>query len=289
MKETTYSWSRVNYTCLAAFYQNYVLENKGEDNIWNVGGKFEHDLMEHAAKDEMTQEDCLEAVKNSWYDAVDGLDNPFGYYNKEGELVEAAEHYYNKTLPFFTKENTNWLLGETVSVEEHLEFTLPSGKKFQGFVDRVSVDSDGKSNLTIRDYKISKRFTRKNVKEKSRQLYVYAYGYHQIHGQYPEQLIFEFFQFWDKPKVIKFNKADMDEAIEFAEGRILEIEGRLKVEKMGMKGMFTPDYKELLDEKGERNMFCKSVCGFRSSCPFIDGNHLKMFKTKGLQDIEIKK
>ena len=286
-EETVYSWSRVNFTCLAAWYQNYVLGKKGEDNIWNVGGKFEHDLLEHAAKDAMTQEDCLEAVNNTWYDVVDGLDNPFTYKNKQGDYVDAAEHYYNKTLPFFTKDNANWLLGETVSVEEHLEFALPSGKKFQGFVDRVSVDDD--DNLAIRDYKISKRFTRNNIKEKVRQLYIYSYGYHQKHGKYPNQLIFEFFQCWDKPYVVKFNIDDMNEAVEYAEGRIKEIEGRLKVERMGIKGMFNPDHKELLENNGERNTFCKSVCGYRASCPFTNGNTLKRFKTKELQDIELKK
>jgi len=287
-KDTTYSWSRVNYTCLSAFYMGYVQGKEGKDNIWNVGGKFEHELVEKSAKDEVSQEECLEIFDSNWYNKVEGLDNPFSY-PKGGDMIDAARHYYEKTRPFFTEENTNWLLGETVSVEEHLEFTLPSGRKFQGYIDRVSVDEDG--NLAIRDYKISKRFTRNNIKEKVRQLYVYAYGYEQIHGKYPKQLIFEFFQFWDKPYIVKFKKADMLEAIDYVEGRIKEIEGRYTAAtKLGVKGLFLPDYNELIEENtGERNMFCKSVCSFRSDCPFTDGNHLKMFKAPDNQEFEIKK
>ena len=200
-------------------------------------------------------------------------------------MITADEHYYKKVLPFFSEENTNWLLGDTIATEEHLEFTLPSGAKFQGHLDRVC-NNEG---LEIRDYKISKRFTRNNIKEKARQLYVYAYGYHQKHGVYPERLVFEFFQDWKKPYIVKFNKKEMDSVIQWVEDRIKELIGRVTtVERLGLKGLFLPNYKELIEEKnGMRNMFCKNVCGYRKSCPFVDGNYLKMFKTPDIQEIEI--
>ena len=81
----------------------------------------------------------------------------------------------------------------------------------------------------------------------------------------------------------------MLEAIEYVEYRIKNIEGRiLATKKLGAKGLFLPDYDNLIDEKtGERNMFCKSVCGYKNDCPFTDGPHLKMFKTPKNQEFNL--
>jgi hypothetical protein len=258
-EEMVWSFSRINYSCLSDFYQNYILGREGISNGWSDYGTFLHDLMEKAAKKSISRKEAEICFDSGW----DSVETPgFPRFS-----IDLKPHYKKKCKPFFSPDNKRWLQGDTLSVEEHLVFTLPGGAKMQGYLDRVT------SEVSIRDYKISKKFTKKNKKEKARQLYLYAFGYHQVHGVYPEWLIFEFFQDWLSPERIKFKIEDMQEAIYWAEARIetlLDLIDRSDTEK----GLFMPG-EELKEKNGSRDFFCMNLCSYREDCPMTQGNYFK--------------
>lgn len=269
----TWSFSRINYTCLADFYQTYVLKKKGEDNGWSELGLFCHDLVERVAKGELSKEEARVIFKRDFFSNIKHLFPATPYWQNP------EDDYYAKIKPWFEREH--WWEGEVVSVEEHLEFTLPSGEKFQGYIDRVSrVDGD----IELVDYKVAKKYKGVGLLEKSRQLMLYAYGYHQKHGIYPSRVMFEYFQFtktngefnYTHPSVIEFDEKQMLRAVKWAEDRIVTIK-RLLEQSKTEKGHFMPDYDELSDKSGIRGYYCKNICSHREDCPFTDGAYFKKF------------
>jgi len=259
--KTIYSFSRLTSvdSCAYGFYKSYVLEEKGEANAFALGGSFGHELCEGVAKKEITTQKASARFKAEWFEKVylDYPKFPSGY--------DLKSHYYKKCQPFFDRK-AYWK-GEVVSVEEHVVFTLPSGEKFQGFIDLV-IKQDN-SSIDFVDWKISKKFSKEDLIKKQRQLYLYAYAYHQIHGVYPKRLIFSFFQDASSPIIIDFQKYYMDEAVQWAELQI----GKIKL----MTGLdeFEPNINDLMEPDGSRNMYCNALCNHRSSCKFVEGNFFK--------------
>lgn len=249
LNDIIFSWSRVNYTCLADFYQTYVWGEKGEDNGWNILGSFCHEIVEAVGKGEITQEEGLQRFKDNYWDVVSAQPFPATKFWPDPE-----QSYYDKILPFFEKEV--WWEGELVSVEEHLEFTLPSGERFQGYIDQVRLNN---GKLYITDFKVAKAYIGEELNKKIMQLYIYAYGYHQIHNKYPDYLEYIWFQNKFKPTVVPFNKVDMDKTVDFIEDRIRFLKEKVTLAKKE-KGHFPPiDFD---------NYYCNNICSHRNNCAY---------------------
>lgn len=277
----TYSFSRISsfHNCPSGWFLNYELKKEQEPNGYSSHGLFLHDLMEQHAKGEITAKEALTIFDDNWLDVEPDFP-PFH--------INLKENFYKRIRPYFDREDI--LEGTTISVEEKYTHELPSGNLITGLMDRV-FESDKKGKV-IGDYKISTPYTKKQIVNKRRQLDLYAWLFHKETGEYPDYMSWSYFKDYTKTKYIPFDKGEMDNTIDWIESTIKEINGRLTATKrLGVKGLFVPNYMERIDEKtGERDYFCRELCGYKNNgCPFIDGSHLKMFKTKELQDIEIKK
>lgn len=259
-KETIYSFSRLDWNCLYSWKKRYIDNDKGESNAWSDGGSFCHELVEAVAKGEETEANTAELFRDNWHDS---LQSDFPNFN-----IDLKEHYYKKIQPFFDR-NKYWY-GKVNNVEEHLVFELPNGKKFQGFID---LELENRKGLCLIDHKISKRFDNDQLLKKQRQLYIYAFGYHQLHGKYPDLLIFNFFQEPTNPITIKFNKHYMDEAINWAMKQIKTIEDCIELDKIS--DVFFPDVEKLTEKDGRRDMFCANLCNHRNNCPYVEGEFFK--------------
>lgn len=271
--DVTWSYSQLSGDCNASWYMSKVLEkNKDVSNAFAQGGTFMHDLMECVGKGSMSWDEAHALFLDNW-------DNCFSY-EYPAFAIDLKSHYKKKIDKNWFKPRKG-LRGDTVSIEEHIEFSLPSGEKFQGYIDRVALVKD---KLTIRDYKISnpKSF---DVNEKQKQLLIYAYGYHQIHGKYTDELVFEFFQGGEK--IIPFQEVWMEKTIQWAEDRIIDLKSRLvATQKLNAKGMFLPNYDKLLED-GKTGMMCNELCNHRFDCPFKKGDTLKIHKPLRNQDLKL--
>jgi len=277
MKDTVWSFSRIDHSCLAAWFQHYVLKKPQDDSPWNVAGSELHEIMEAHSKQEISAAEAKERFENIWWKFQPRFGSFMGY--------DLNKTYYRKIEKFFNREVL--LIGDTIETERRVNFTLPSGAKMTGLIDREA----NNNGYEIQDYKIANPSSPAwSTDKKKRQLYLYCEGIKQLTGKYPDRMRFIFFQFPKKDIVIEFNEKELEETIEWAEGRIKNLIGRLTAtQKLGAKGLFLPDYKNLIEEKtGERNMFCKQICGYRDNgCPFVDGNHLKMMKPPKNQEFKI--
>lgn len=263
-KEVVYSFSKLDWSCLYAWHRKYNLkEYEPLSNAWSTGGSFCHKLMEDVAKEAITTSSAAEMFNDNWFDVVS--DPPFPDFPRPLDT-----HYYWKIKPFFERER--YWKGEIASVEEHLEFELPNGKRFQGYVDLTICDENGKNPILV-DYKISKPFEGKKLKEKQRQLLLYCEGHRQKHGELPKKAAFYFFQDASATIVIDVTEELVQEALSWAMTRINIIEKlQLATSKLGVVGAWMPDFNKL-EEKGKRNMYCKSLCGFRENCKFCQGDY----------------
>jgi len=263
----TYSFSRLTSAsdCPYGWYKTYVLEEKGISNSFAQGGTFAHELCEEVAKGNLTPRGASMRFIAEWFEQV-SMDYP-KFPNSNFDL---KEHYYQKIQPFFDRK-AYWR-GEVVAVEEHIIVDLPDGNKFQGYIDLVLKDKRT-SGINLVDHKISKRFSGEDLIKKQRQLYLYGYGYKQIHGVYPEKLIFNFFQEPSNPIVITFNKHYMNEAVQWAMDQIKLIE------EMQERGVYEPNFEKLTNDDGTRDFFCQNLCNHRLSCKYVEGDYFKQQPT----------
>lgn len=256
----TYSFSRLNSidNCPYEWKRSYIDNEKGEENSFALGGSFCHELCEDVANGKITTKEASERFKNEWHERV-YLDYP-----KFESGYDLKEHYYRKIQPFFDRK-AYWK-SKVVAVEEHVVCELPSGEKFQGFIDMQI--SDGVSHSLL-DWKISKVFSGDDLIKKQRQLYLYAFAVHQLKGYHPNKLIFAFFQSPATPIVINFSKHYMNEAVQWAEGQIVKIKNHIEGND------FEPDFSKLSKSDGTRDMYCKNLCSHRNSCKYVEGDYFK--------------
>lgn len=281
-KEDIWSFSRIDFTCLAGWHQHYIQKKEQENNPWGVAGNMLHDIMEDLAKEKITTEEARQLFRDNWW-SFEPRFEPFMHYDMN-------ELYYKKINNFFSKDKL--LQGKTKHVERRVNFTLPSGAEMAGLIDREAIIKD---KYNICDYKIANpKGSSWDTEKKKRQLYLYSEGVFQEDGFYPDQMRFIFFQQPDKKPnkdiIIDFKESELKETIEWAEGQIRELIGRkTTAERLNVKGLFLPNYEELIDPKtGQRNMYCAKICGFRNNCAFTDGDYLKQFKIPKNQEFIIK-
>lgn len=229
----TYSFSRLSSwdTCKHAWKRNYIEGDRGKDNFFNTFGTLGHSVFEKVDRGELRPEQALQEWA-SRYDA---------------EVVAHTEGWMNKwraEADRFFKDFTGWRT-EPVWVEEHFVLDM-DGYRFQGFVDRLGRAKNG--DLIMTDYKCAKPYEGTQLKEKARQLYLYAGAVHKQFGEYPKKLIFFHFR-QNHPQIIPFKAEDFMEAVDWADRTVRDIEA------------YQGDY-----PMRDNGYFCEAVCGFRNSC-----------------------
>lgn len=269
-EEIVWSYSRINFTCKYNWYKTYVLGDRGENNFFGELGSALHELMEDHANGITTAEEVTEAFDNSFYDmATTPTVGDFDYYASA----------YNKMWDYFHR--SKFWKGEVVFAEKELNFTLPSGEKFKGFID---LGLNPKA-LDFIDHKSSAGFKEHEKEKKVYQQYLYAYGFHQETGEYPKRLIWDFFKLPNEPFIVEFNYDDMMKAVEWAENQIKTLRKLMLLsKKMDIVGLWMPDINYPPEDPiaspraKNRNFFCLQLCNHRNSCLFVNEKKFNMDK-----------
>lgn len=160
MGGTVYSISRLNTynDCQYGYYRNYVLKDKGEDNIYAVLGGNIHDRLENVCNNIITLDDLKcgfeedlenatlfmsfpsEKVQQSWENDMRAFVNDFQPLQYDNIQTEKG---------FVTKINDVWM---------------------QGFIDVIGFDEEG---IDILDWKTSSAFKGDKLTHAGRQLVIY--------------------------------------------------------------------------------------------------------------------
>lgn len=181
--DMTWSFSRLQSwdNCKYGWFLSYIEKHKGEDNGWAHAGSFGHELLEDYANGKIKANE-LEHLWLMGYD--EKVTAPFADF-----AINLHEHYKYKVAKYF--KIFKGFSGEVQDVELEFLYDLPDGSKFKGFIDLITEKDE---NLICVDHKISKKFTKKKLKDKQKQIQMYAPAMNHKYDKYPSKGVFHFFQ-----------------------------------------------------------------------------------------------
>lgn len=136
------------------------------------------------------------------------------------------------------------------SVEREINLDI-DGRPFVGYIDLETRAKEGYTQII--DHKLSKKFSKADLKKKQRQMYLYSIDHEKTFGAPPKELIFNFYSTGEY-LIIPFNKEDQQEAYDWALETIIKIENK--------------DWNSGEFKTSSSKFFCDNLCGFRNNCNF---------------------
>jgi RecB family exonuclease len=235
-----YSYSKLTsfYECPYAFYRNYQKHERGESNLFASYGILVHSILERYAKGELNLEDLVDEFTSSFEMSIN---EPIIMFGKD-----LTDSYFDKGVTFFSNFNGFWGL---TPLESEYKFEIELGDNtFVGIIDLVAEDDKG--NIIIIDHKSSSKFSKKDLKSKSKQLYLYSKAIYDKYGKFPKELWFNHFKN-DYREKIEFDKAFYEDTIQWALDTIEAIEACMD---------FNPNNND--------KFYCGYLCDYRNSCEY---------------------
>lgn len=236
-----YSFSKINsfYSCPHGFYRKYFEREKGIGSEVADFGSFVHLILEKYAKNELKIDELLQYYIDNYDKHVKGdiILNFSGFKKNLTKSYYQDGYNYFKSFQGFEGYK---ILGAEINFSEQME----NGFIFDGQIDLLLEDKDG--NLILCDHKSKKNFqSKKEKKEYTRQLYLYAYHITKKYGKPPKQLVFNMFR--NEGFVVQdFNIDDYNEALGWFERCIEDIENEISFDAQ-------PD-----------TFYCLNFCSFRN-------------------------
>lgn len=165
---TIYSISRLDAInrCLYEAYRTYVLDERGEKNVYTVLGSSIHECLENIIHKKATENDLLSAMQND-LETLDmlGLEFP--------KDIKGEDSIRTNWITNMTHFCTNYKSPKKANLkaEELITYMTPSGYSMQGYVDLIWVHDN---IVDIYDYKTSSLYSKSELKEHGRQLVFYG-------------------------------------------------------------------------------------------------------------------
>ena len=164
-----YSISRLDAInrCLYEAYRTYVLEERGDKNVYTILGSRIHECLEDIVNKKATEKELLPAMR------------------LELETLDLLNLEFPKDIQGGNSIQSNWIANMThfcstyksprkrhLKAEELVTYTTPKGYSLQGYVDLIWLGKD--NNIKIYDYKTSSLYSKKELQEHGRQLVFYG-------------------------------------------------------------------------------------------------------------------
>lgn len=166
--ESVYSFSRLStlHHCLQEYKLGYINSNSGSDNIWSKLGSLIHDCLEKIHNDELPESEFANQYILGLNEILsDGYKFPNDAIKEN--TFNSLEHY----IRYFKKSKDK-------CENERYFLTNLNGIWIRGYIDKLVYNDDG--TVDVYDYKISTKFSKKDMKEKGHQLVLYAYAMEQL-------------------------------------------------------------------------------------------------------------
>ena len=173
--KAVYSISRLDCInhCLYEAYCTYVLNDRGENNVYAMLGGKVHDVLENIVNGKATEADLKPAVEEELED-IDILGLSFPKDRQGGDGIRKAweTDMYHFCDTYKSPKNS----GE-FHTEELFIYETSKGNVLQGYIDLYHCNKDG--SISIYDYKTSSLYKGSDLAAHGRQLVLYAMGMEQ--------------------------------------------------------------------------------------------------------------
>lgn len=201
-----WSFSRLNsfHGCKHAWYNSYVLKDRGQSNSFAEYGKLVHQIFEDYTSGKLEIYELVDEFEKQYDSNV--WDFPPNKY------VDLSESYRNQGVEYFTTFE-GFDDYKILGTEKKIDFEI-EGYKFVGYIDSLLEDEYG--NMIVQDYKSEAKFkSKKEKKEYARQLYLYSVPLIEEYKKNPSKLVFNMFR-KQVMEEIKFDIKDLEEAKKWA-------------------------------------------------------------------------
>lgn len=248
--DMTWSFSRLDLfgQCPYAWVNSYIYGEKKRNNFFSDFGTCMHTVLSEFFKNEIGKEDIVVRYIELFYNIKSRAPSR---KIREGRFSDGMSYL---TSPLSTLSD----LKNRVILSTEREFSVSiNGIPLTGFIDLESRDG-GKTVIT--DHKSSvlkppsgrKKKTNYDIERehKARQLYIYAYAFHDLYGEWPDCLEFNCYRV---PQIISmdFSQREMEETIRWVYETAQIISGT---------DSFGPNIEPY---------YCKNICDL-ASCPYRD-------------------
>lgn len=236
-----YSFSKLTsfYECPYAFYRNYQKNEVGIENQFASYGILVHSILERYAKGELKLNQLLNEFSSGFELSISEPILMFGR--------DLTQTYFDKGVEFFSNFKGFWGL-LPLEAEYKFETQLNDDNSLVGIIDLVAKDGD--DNLIIIDHKSSQKFSKKELKAKARQLYLYSKAIKEKYGKFPTEVWFNHFKA-NYIEKIKFSQDAYEEALSWALETIDKIESCID---------FEPNNTD--------RFMCDYLCDYRENCDY---------------------
>lgn len=248
LDDMTWSYSRITSfeNCPYEWYLHYIEEYDDKaGNIYGEFGSFCHSILEQYLNFKLEKEELL-AYYLEYFD---------DFVTRTPWNSAAVDKLFGYGFDYFNEINFEPMSMDILGVEQKFEIEL-NGHKIKGFIDLVYRESD---QIIVCDHKSCEYpFTKKGLLKKGseekfesfkKQLYLYSIFIKEKYGIYPISLEWNFFR-ENKKHRIEFNKAELDQTIEWIKSQIDEIYN-------------TEDFKPK-----PSYFYCNNLCDFRGLCEY---------------------
>ena len=169
-----WSYSRLStfHNCLWEYYLGKIKGLDDEDNIYSLCGTCSHDILEKFYNDEIKYEDMVGEFENNFLD-IEVSDYKFS--SDEDKNNKMTKNYKDSMIHFFK----NHIPVKHKILTEREVWIEVGNNVFIGYIDAIHKEND---TYIITDYKTSSisEFKGEKLKEKQKQLLLYAEGLHQL-------------------------------------------------------------------------------------------------------------
>lgn len=242
-----FSYSRLNSFdedngCMYAWFITYRMKNRGLGNGFSDWGTAYHELFKDFLDGKVFQFE----MADKYVERVRKIktDFPRGRYDFKGEYLKKILSHI-ETFHYFKDY-------EILEYEAKHELEI-EGIPFVMLPDMVAYDPKGK--LTIIDHKISNQWERRDLTNKKKQLYTYAYGIEKKYGEFPKQFQVNFFKI-NKIMTYPFVMSEYEDTIDWIKST---------VEKIQNSDKYPP---RCLKEDMEDDFYANHLCNHRSYCEY---------------------
>lgn len=268
-----YSFSKLNafHQCKYQYYLNYILKEKGDQNVYGYLGGVIHDLCEKLTKKEIT----LDYAKSKWLEEVEFtevMDMNFPTEKSKNSYVTCIYGYLEQFTPLE-------LEGKEIFTEEYFVIDI-DGITLRGFIDFYSLDHENK-NITLIDYKSSSKFSKKDL-ESEKVFQLILYGMY-LENKYPGYRInhigFDMMKYAEHKETGKVKPRENIDPLEIYDYDrwLLYIdyneEMKNKLKKFILETVNEISYMDKNNEKdwiknSKNKFYCNNLCSFFNKCNY---------------------